>query len=583
MRFKIIKILAVVVMAFGAKEVFAQRGDISFARSSYVRSNPAKAALEYYMKGKEQAVMGDSTRVHLALTYFAEAYKLDSTLPALLFEISKVYGDERGISYATKALEGDSTNFWYASHLAEKYAMNNNFKSAIHYVKHAISLDKDNAEPYNDLATYYYYAKHTDSAYNMIDTIATRFGASPEVASLHINMIKSEPTVTPDMVEKVEEYATLYTDISYFHNELGAVYLRVGRVDDAEAQFFMSKELDPTDLLADVSLFDLYYRTDRINRAMLYLPSFFKMPDVMIEYKLDMFNNLLVNNMSNYMQQRDIMNRSALALLLAYPDNTQVRDLYIKYLVNTGEVNSALIMLKPWLVDGTISREGLFTLTEAYAFYKEYPSAISTLERGREILTDEKKDIDRYLIAMLVEAGSYNEAITMLKQAIKGESDSKALSELYCQLGDTYGTVGQVKKAYAAYKKAMKLDIMNIVAKNNYSYLMSNNGGDLDEALRLAKEVINREPSSATYLDTYAWVLYRRGEYEEARKVLSKAVALDTTNSVSLLRHYGDVLNAMGRESLAKLYWQKATDAEARNTEAVEYLKEEYKRLNDKL
>ena len=64
-----------------------------------------------------------------------------------------------------------------------------------------------------------------------------------------------------------------------------------------------------------------------------------------------------------------------------------------------------------------------------------------------------------------------------------------------------------------------------------------------------------------TYLDTYAWVLYKTGDYAEARKVMQQALPLDREQSPELLIHYGDILWALGEEFMASVYWKKARDA----------------------
>ena len=57
----------------------------------------------------------------------------------------------------------------------------------------------------------------------------------------------------------------------------------------------------------------------------------------------------------------------------------------------------------------------------------------------------------------------------------------------------------------------------------------------------MTEKAIRLSPNNPTYLDTYAWVLYQLGRYEEARTPMRQAVSLDRTGNkepVPALRRY---------------------------------------------
>ena len=51
---------------------------------------------------------------------------------------------------------------------------------------------------------------------------------------------------------------------------------------------------------------------------------------------------------------------------------------------------------------------------------------------------------------------------------------------------------------------------------NNYAYFLAEGGSDLKKALRMAEKVMELDGDNPTYIDTYAWVLYKLGKYREA-------------------------------------------------------------------
>jgi Tfp pilus assembly protein PilF len=75
------------------------------------------------------------------------------------------------------------------------------------------------------------------------------------------------------------------------------------------------------------------------------------------------------------------------------------------------------------------------------------------------------------------------------------------------------------------------------------------------EMCRKSNEI---SPGVATYMDTYAWVLYKQGKYAEARTEQEKAIAANGGDDGALLEHYGDILFKLGDSAGAQAQWQRA-------------------------
>ena len=117
-----------------------------------------------------------------------------------------------------------------------------------------------------------------------------------------------------------------------------------------------------------------------------------------------------------------------------------------------------------------------------------------------------------------------------------------------------------IKRSYAAYERSLRYDADNVLVLNNYAYFLTIEGRDLERALTMASRATALEDGNPTYLDTHAWVLYKLGRLDEARKMLQRAVVLDSQNSPALLAHYGDVLEALGERFMAEVYWRRALE-----------------------
>ena len=107
---------------------------------------------------------------------------------------------------------------------------------------------------------------------------------------------------------------------------------------------------------------------------------------------------------------------------------------------------------------------------------------------------------------------------------------------------------------------------------NNYAYFISEETDDaelLEKAMKMSAKAIYLEKGNSTYLDTFAWILYKLGRYEQARKHMRQALSLDRTESAELPLHYGDILFALNERFMAETYWKKALDMGA-DKEAIE-------------
>jgi tetratricopeptide (TPR) repeat protein len=127
-----------------------------------------------------------------------------------------------------------------------------------------------------------------------------------------------------------------------------------------------------------------------------------------------------------------------------------------------------------------------------------------------------------------------------------------------------YHELKEYDKSDAAYQAALAFDANNAQALNNYSYYLSLRGKDLPKAKEMAGKLVKQFPDNDTYLDTYAWVLYKLKDYAGARAQLEKAIK--TSKDGTVLEHYGDVLFQLGDAARAVEQWQLARKAGGTST-----------------
>ena len=126
--------------------------------------------------------------------------------------------------------------------------------------------------------------------------------------------------------------------------------------------------------------------------------------------------------------------------------------------------------------------------------------------------------------------------------------------------GHPGGAMGGADFMTVLYTEFLRYDPDNAMVLNNYAYFLSLEERDLEKALAMASRATALTDNNPTYLDTHAWVLFKLGRVDEARKIMQQAVALDAQESAALLVHYGDILKALGENFMAEIYWRKALE-----------------------
>jgi Tfp pilus assembly protein PilF len=118
-----------------------------------------------------------------------------------------------------------------------------------------------------------------------------------------------------------------------------------------------------------------------------------------------------------------------------------------------------------------------------------------------------------------------------------------------------------------AYKKALSMRADDIFSANNLAWnYAEHGGGNLDEAMRLAQGVVQKQPDEPGFADTLGWVYFKKGLYPAAVEQLQKAVdtakAKGAEPTVYRL-HLGQALAAAGRKPEARQQLQQALNAGA--------------------
>ena len=241
-------------------------------------------------------------------------------------------------------------------------------------------------------------------------------------------------------------------------------------------------------------------------------------------------------------------------------DDPQIPMLYAQYLLSKNMESESVPVLEQVVDLDPTNKAARMMLIGAAVKKEDYKQIIKVCEPGIEA-TPDALEFYYYLAVAYNQAEKPDSVISICKRALEhttADSKKEIVSDFYSILGDMYHTQKQMKEAYAAYDSALVYNPSNIGALNNYAYYLSVERRDLDKAEEMSYRTVKAEPTSGTYMDTYAWILFEKGKYVEAKIYIDQAMQNDGSKSSVVVEHCGDIYYMNGDREKALEYWQQA-------------------------
>jgi tetratricopeptide (TPR) repeat protein len=193
-----------------------------------------------------------------------------------------------------------------------------------------------------------------------------------------------------------------------------------------------------------------------------------------------------------------------------------------------------------------------------YAASNKYDSVLSVAERALQYFPTQAYIY--YIKGYAYQQLTYNDkAIAQLKTAqdySEGNNDMQVM--ILTTLADTYNNLKRFSESDAAFDQALKLDPADATVLNNYAYYLSVRNTRLQDAEQMSKKSLALRQNEKTFLDTYAWILYKQGKYQEALVQQQKALEAPGDTDATLLEHLGDIYYKLDDKTKAMQYWQQA-------------------------
>jgi tetratricopeptide (TPR) repeat protein len=164
----------------------------------------------------------------------------------------------------------------------------------------------------------------------------------------------------------------------------------------------------------------------------------------------------------------------------------------------------------------------------------------------------------------------YDKAVVSLSRAVDLDSSD---TFTWFELGSACERAKKYKNAELAFKKVLLLNPHDASAANYLGYMWVDKGEKLDSAQKLLRMALNQDSLNGAYLDSYAWLMYKKGNIDSAYTVIKKA--MDTiSDDPTVFAHYGYIMLLKKDTTAAFAAFKKslAIDPKSDDANAIEDL-----------
>ena len=514
----------------------------------------------FFLEAINQKQQGNFGNAFNLLRY---ALSIDSTSSAALYEISNFYlllgNKESGVEALQKAVKYNSTQFDYKMALANILRSLGKHREAIDIFEKLANEYPGKPELNFYLSDLYVRNKQVNNAIEALNRIENDLGIKERLSiqkyRLYIMLGEQEKGF-----REIEKLAEKYPSDSKYPILIGDLYLEQQKPEKALGYYEQAYKLDPKNPYYIVSMSNYYAYIQDNEASEKEIDLALRSPLLDIETKLEILAQYIKNLQQNK-KELDAANALFETLLEQHPQERELNLMYGELLLLQEKIDDAKYQFL--LVTEAIPNEVIAwkQLLRVSLIENKPEESIQVCNAASKLFPDEP-DFFFY-------KGVANSMLKQYAESIKAYQDGLNIipeenfilrSEFFGQIGDAYHYMKQPEKAYQAYEKALEYNDKNVNVLNNYAYFLSLAKKNLDRAERMSNLCIKLQPDNSTYIDTYAWIFFVKGNYTLAKFYIENAISKGGGVSAEIIDHYGDILFVTGEVDKAVEQWEKALE-----------------------
>lgn len=498
----------------------------------------------------------------LAQEKFQQALRIDPRSAATHFELSQIYFQSGNLEMAElsgkQAIKFDDSNKWYKLALADIYEQLGKFSEVASLMEDLLNYEPDNLDYLFGLGSVQAQQGDFGASVKTFDRIEAITGLTEDLALQKKNMYM-QMGKTDKAIEEIRKLMELNPEEAGYHGFIAEIYEATNQPEKALAEYNELLRLDPDNAGAHFSLAEFYRRQGDKEKSFEELKTAFQNPEGSIELKLQVLSSYY-DITSQYPSLKPQAMQLCEILIDAHPDDPRGRAVYGDFLLRDNKMKEALEQYKLVLEADKSS----------YNVWNQVLNIEASLENYQELfdLSTEAMELFPYQPGVFLFNGiaamqlkQYDKAVAALKDGASVTiGNSELSSQFYASLGDSYQYLSKFSESNEAYEKALKFDESNTYVLNNYAYYLSLRGDNLERAKEMSMKCNELQPGNPSFLDTYAWILFKMNDFDGASAWIDKAINAGGISSGTIMEHKGDILFKQGKTSDALDFWKRAME-----------------------
>ncbi len=490
---------------------------------------------------------------------------INPTASSALYEISQYYMFLRQMPQGQVALEQAVAfapdNYWYSQGLVSLYQQQNELDKAAALLEKMVIRFPSKQDPLFSLLDIYSRQEKYNDVISTLNRLEKRLGKNEQLSMekfrIYLQM-KDDKKAFQEIESLVQEYPM---DMRY-QVILGDVYLQNGKKQEAYDAYQKVLAVEPDNPMALFSMASYYEQTGQKELYQQQLDTSLLNKKVTSDTKISVMRQVIAENEQSSAKDSTQVIELFDRMMKQDMDDPQIPMLYSQYLLSKNMEQEAVPVLEQVVDLDPTNKAARLMLVSAAVKKEDYKQIIKVCEPGIEA-TPDALELYYYLAIAYHQAEQGDSVLSVCNRALEHitpDTRKEVVSDFYSIMGDIYHTKKQMTEAYAAYDSALVYNPSNIGALNNYAYYLSVERRDLDKAEEMSYKTVKAEPNNSTYLDTYAWILFEKGNYAEARIYIDNAMKNDGEKSDVIVEHCGDIYFMTGDVEGALNYWKKALE-----------------------
>lgn len=508
-----------------------------------------------FVEAAKQKMLGNAD---YAVALYTKCLSIDPHSSAALYELARLNFSAGDLKSAIMKLELackiSPKNVWYWLYLGEVYMKANLVDKTIASYQKVIQLEGNNLSYRMTLARYLLMKAHFQEALATYEAAEKIFGVNETIcvgkSQVYLNLNDQKKAVA-----EIQKLIAAYPESIKYIGMLAELY---NQFHDTENSLKVYRELlqrDSTNALVQMSMYNFYRSNQNTEDAYPILLKFFNNksgePQKKVGILLKDFGSQSDLSMSKFSELLNILHR-------VHPTDNSVLSVKADQLIREKKYSEAKAILNSIIEQNPSDMRVWEQIVSLDAQMGDYDLLNKESKKALELYPN-VAFFHLYNGISLYFLHNFKEAVKVLLQGLDFAADDQdALLQFYTYLGESYHKLQMYKESSKYFDDALSINPQDTYILNNYSYYLSLRGIDLAKAEAMMIKCIQVSPNNATYLDTYAWVLFSLKKYQEARQVQATAIRLDAEKNGILLEHYADILFKCGDPDQALEYWNKA-------------------------